>query len=295
VTAKALGFETSFFRWMEEQGMSFARLRFSVGETAEETTAYRLKPAGPPRRTVIALHGAGNDALFAWIGLFKQLLLRETEIFTFDLPGHGRHNETRFAPEAAAASLEVAIAGCVGGAPSVPLHAIGVSLGGSVLLRALSDLQDRLTSAAVIVAPLRIELSLPAVLREVGPRTFTLLWREREHYGLTGLIPSFGSFKREIYPLRLAERPPRGMFGYVETLNAALRSMHLEDAAARIRLPVLLVYGSSDRIVPLAQGERLARLIERSKLLRVQRGTHLSTPLEHETTEELLRWVETDR
>src|SRR5690606_369566 len=101
-------------------------------------------------------------------------------------------------------------------------------------------------SAALVVAPVRIESSVPALAREVSLRTLSLLWREREHYGLTGLIPSFGSFKRDVYPLRLAVDPPAGTFGYVAALNEALASLDLEGAARNVDLPVLLAYGDRD-------------------------------------------------
>ncbi|MQA90732.1 MAG: alpha/beta fold hydrolase [Gemmatimonas sp.] len=291
LTADVLPFESSFFGWLNERGMRCDRCSFPVPGASGSTTGYFLAPERPARQKVLALHGAGNDALFAWIGLFKALLLARTEIFTFDLPGHGRWSDTVFTPDAASGSVRAAVSILMQEGATLPLHAIGVSLGGSVLLRTLVELQDSFASAALVVAPLQIELSPSSIVREVGPRSFAMLWREREHYGLTGLIPSFGSFKREVYPLRLAERPPSGTFGYVAALNDALDRMCLEEAATRVQLPVLLVYGSDDCIVPIEQGEMLDSLLPRSELLRIRNGTHLSTPLERETMGRLIQWV----
>jgi pimeloyl-ACP methyl ester carboxylesterase len=142
------------------------------------------------------------------------------------------------------------------------------------------------------VTPLRIVLTPGAMAREVGLPTFRALWREREHYGFTGLIPSFGPFKRDVYPLRLAETPPPGAFGYVDALNRELERLNLPDAAQQVELPVLLVYGERDRIVPIEQGERLAGLLGHAELFRVPGGTHLSTPLDPSTTDRLLRWMD---
>jgi alpha-beta hydrolase superfamily lysophospholipase len=287
-----LPFERSFREWIDRNGLGWERVEFPVGSTAENTTGYRLLPAGRPRHRVITLHGAGNDALFAWIGLFKRLLLSGTEVFTFDLPGHGRFNRTRFSGADSVEAVQAALRHCTGGRQTLPVHAIGVSLGGAVLLNALPHLTASLASAALIVTPLRIVLSPGTMAREVGPATLRVLWREREHYGFTGLIPSFGPFKRDVYPLRLAESPPSGPFGYVEALNQELDSLDLHDAARQVKLPVLLIYGERDRIVPLEQGERLAALLPHAELLRVAGGTHLSTPLDPSTTERLLRWME---
>jgi pimeloyl-ACP methyl ester carboxylesterase len=70
-----------------------------------------------------------------------------------------------------------------------------------------------------------------------------------------------------------------GAFGYVEALNRILASLRLEEAARATRTPVLLVYGAADRLVPPEQGERLAELLPRAKLMILPGETHLTTPL----------------
>jgi 3-oxoadipate enol-lactonase len=288
---KLLSFEEAFQSWVAERGMGWDRFRFAWKEGGEQTQAYRLTPPDRPRCAVIALHGAGNDALFAWVGLFKRLLLTGAQILTFDLPGHGRASATRFAERDACEALTAAL-DHVAISHRQPTHAIGVSLGGSVLLRTLPSLGERLASATLVVAPLRIHLSGRSLRGELRPRIVQTLWREREHYGATGLIPSFGPFRRDVYPLRLAAPPPAGAFGYVDALNRMLTEMDLEEAASRITVPSLLVYGERDRIVPVEQGERIHARISGSELLRVPGGTHLSTPLEPVVADRIVSWIE---
>ncbi len=290
-----LPFERAFKEWIHEHGMGWERIRVGLRRQEGTINAFRFRPVGEPRSIVVTLHGAGNDALFAWVGLFKRLLLKGFEIFTFDLPGHGRRSRTRFTSEYAIEGLESVLGLCAKPRPRVPIHAVGVSLGGAVLLGSLPRLQHALKSAVLVEAPLRIELSPQGILGELRPGNFAILWREREHYGLTGLIPSFGPFKRRVYPLRLPEEPPPGAFGYVTTLNNALEAMRLEEAAGEITIPVLLIYGDADRIVPLEQGERLHRIISGSELARCPGGTHLSTPLRADVIERLGEWLETTR
>jgi pimeloyl-ACP methyl ester carboxylesterase len=83
-----------------------------------------------------------------------------------------------------------------------------------------------------------------------------------------------------------------GSFGYLSSLNDALAEMEIEQAAAEVRIPALLLYGDLDRVVPLDQGERLARIMPMGELQPIRGGTHLSTPLEPVTTERLLAWLE---
>lgn len=290
MTRILLPFERSFHDWVKDRDMGWESTRIPL-PGSESTRAYRLTPAGERRGIVVAAHGAGNDAFFAWVGLFKRLLDAGFEVFTFDLPGHGRRNRSRFAPDQAIAGVCAALERCEGPDPCLPVHAIGVSLGGAVLLGALPRLQDRLRSAVLMVAPLRIVLSPRSILRELSLRNLRTLWREREHYGRTGLIPSFGPFKRSIYPLRLDRPAPPGAFGYVDALNEGLTSLELDDHAPAVGIPVLLVYGEKDRIVPMEQGERLADLIPSSELHRLPGGSHLSTPLDPLVAARVLTWL----
>jgi len=285
-----LAYERSFGEWARSGGVRWERMWYPRPEAGGETVAHRFTPPVAPRGVVLAVHGAGNDALFAWVGLFKRLLRAGVEVFTFDLDGHGRTGTTRFSAEGVAGALPEAVRRSGALERGLPLHALGVSLGGSVLLASLPSLPG-VASAVLMAAPLRIRLSWAAVRREAGLRLARCVWREREHYGAWGLIPSFGPVKRGAYPLRLAETPPPGAFGYVEVLNRALERMRLEEAARRVRVPTLLVYGGADLLVPVEQGERLARLIPAAELLRLEGETHLSAPMAPQAVHRVVEWV----
>lgn len=287
-----LAYERAFRAWAEAAGHGWERLVYARPEAGGDTVAYRLSPRGAPRGLVLAVHGAGNDALFALVGLFKELLARGYEVFTFDLDGHGRHGSTRFSPESVGGAVAAAVQQAGAGERGIPLHALGVSLGGSILLGSLPALPARPASVTLLSAPLRIRLSGAAIRRELGRPLLRTLWRERANYGLTGLIPSFGPFKRGSYPLRLGVEPGPGAFGYVEVLNRTLDSLRLEDAARRTTCPVLLAYGARDALVPIEQGERLASLLPECELLRLEGETHLSAPMSSRVVARLLRWIE---
>lgn len=286
-----LAWERRFRRRVEEEGMGWEVVRYPRPEADGEARALRLTPAAAPRGVVVVSHGAGNDALFSFVSLFRRLLLAGYEVFSWELDGHGRGGDTRFGAEAAPGSVAEAVRRSGAAERGLPTHALGVSLGGAVLLSALPSLSDTLRSAALLVAPLEIRFSARALRRELGLPLLRTLWRERQHYGALGLVPSFGPWKREIYPLRLADAPPPGSFGYVQLLNDALRRLRLEEAARRTRTPVLLVYAGRDLLVPPAQGERLATLIPGARLLRLPRETHLTAPLAPEAVEGVVDWV----
>jgi alpha-beta hydrolase superfamily lysophospholipase len=288
VAAGELPFERAFSRWLRREGMGFEPVRYARPEAGGETRAFRLTPTRPPRGVVLLVHGAGNDALFAIVGLAKRLLRAGLEVFAFDLDGHGRGGVTRLAASTVVGAVPAAVEAAGAGRRGLPLHAVGVSLGGSLLLHALPRLSPAPASAALLCAPLRVELSRRAVLGELGSGLLRTLWREREHYGVGGLIPSFGRWKRDVYPLRLGEAAGAGAFGYVEALNRILASLRLEEAARAVDIPTFLVYGAADRLVPPEQGERLAALLPRSKLLILPGETHLTTPLAEAAVEQVV-------
>lgn len=286
-----LAYERALRRWMAARGMSWTR-RLYERAIGGEVVSYRLSPPGEPRAVVMPIHGAGNDALFALPGIIKRLLLEGYEVFSFDLDGHGRASTTTLDPETLGGAVPQAIRESRAGERGLPLHGVGVSLGGALLLHSLGSAPGELISGCLLAAPLRIEMSRGAVLAEIGIPALRTLWREREHCGIWGLVPSFGPVKRDLYPLRLAVRPGPGAFGYVEVLNSALERLELEDAAPRVRVPVLLAYGTADRVVPASQGEALGRLIPSSELLLLEGETHLTTPLAPGVTERVLHWIE---
>jgi alpha-beta hydrolase superfamily lysophospholipase len=289
---KELRYERAFREWAEREGFGWERALYPRPQAGGATLGVRLTPRQETRGLVLAVHGAGNDALFALVGLFKRLLPLGFEIYTFDLDGHGRFSTTRFSVEAIRSSVLDAAERARGGRWEIPLHAVGVSLGGAILLSQLPELDPAPASATLLVAPLRIRFSRSAVLGELGRATVRTLWRERQHYGLTGLIPSFGPFKRAVYPLRFATPPGDGSFAYIEALNAALDTLDLETSARRTTSPVLLIYGGRDQVVPAEQGSRLHAMLPRSELLTLGDETHLSTPLAPAAVERLVQWVE---
>jgi pimeloyl-ACP methyl ester carboxylesterase len=286
-----LAYERALLDWMKARSMASVALRYP-GASGGEVLAYRLKPAVPPRGVVILVHGAGNDALYSFPGLIKQFLSRGYQLFTFDLDGHGRGSTTVLDPATLGRAVPAAARRARISGSDLPVHLVGISLGGALALHAAALAPDAFASAALVAAPLQVRLTRRAMLRELGPRSFRTLWRERAHCGLWGLVPAFGPVKRSVYPLRLGVPPGRGPFGYVDVLNDALERLRLRECARSVSAPVLLAYGEADAIVPIEQAEELARLIPFNRLLRLPRDTHLTAPLAPATARAVLDWVE---
>ncbi len=148
---------------------------------------------------------------------------------------------------------------------------LGTSFGGPVVLEAASRLGDDIaglvlisTFASLPRTPLRwLTWALPA-LEWLAERTrrwgvYVLGGRGLDRAAARELL-------REVESISRAEKHAR--------LRAALRCDR-EDLARRIAVPVLLIHGTRDPIVPLHNGRRLAALIPHAELHEIRGAGHV--------------------
>jgi alpha-beta hydrolase superfamily lysophospholipase len=277
-------------RWLAGEGARLERVRYARPQAGGEVEAWRLVPS-EPRARVVAAHGAGNDALYPQVALFKALVSCGVEVFSFDVDGHGAGSTTVFSPAAVPSALAAAVVEAERGRAALPLHLLGHSFGGSLVLHALAaDSIPHALSGIAISAPITVSLTARVAAAELFGflRPSTLM--QREHYGVWGTVPAVGPFKRRAYPIRGAAQAG-APFAYVAAIRALLARLDLDHAAADVRVPVLLAYGAADRLVPLSQGRRLAERMPRAELVEVPGATHWSTAFAAHAVERVAAWV----
>jgi alpha-beta hydrolase superfamily lysophospholipase len=278
--------------WARRRGARVDALRYPRPEAGGEVCAVRLSPPGPARMRVLVAHGAGNDAVFPLLELFRALLAEGCEVFSFDVDGHGCTSTTVFAPDTVRTAIAAAADAAARGMPPLPLHVVGHSLGGSLLLDALAGgALDRAVSAVVVSAPTDVRIGGRTVAGELRGFFRRATLAQREHYGWWGLVPAFGPVKRAAYPFRRVDADGRA-WSYVDAVRRLLAEMRLEERAARITVPTLLVYSHADWIVPHAQGERLAGVMRRAGTLRSLRtATHYGLPFDADAVAGITGWI----
>lgn len=282
--------EQAFKEWVLQQGFTWEHLPYARPEAGGETDAYLLAPARPPHALVVFAHGAGNDALFPQINLFRALLLAGYAVWTFDLDGHGRRSTTRFDPAVIPGAISDALAHARAACPGLPVHLLSQSFGGALALGALAHgMLPGIRSAVLLSAPLHVRPTGRTVAFEVAGFCTPLCLAQRRDYGLWGLIPAFGRFKRAAYPIRLA-RTPGGSWDYVRMVNETIKEMGLPESARRMEVPTLLIYGTRDWIVPLSQGETLRDRLPGAELLVLPGATHYTTAFSPDTEKAMLAW-----
>jgi alpha-beta hydrolase superfamily lysophospholipase len=279
--------------WARPLGARAEGVRYPRPEACGETCAVRLVPPSPRMRVLVA-HGAGNDAVFPLLELFGALLAAGCEVFSFDVDGHGCASTTVFAPDTVRTAVGAAADAAERGRPPLPLHVIGHSLGGSLVLDALAGgaLDSRVVSAGIVSAPTDVRIGARTVAGELRGFFRRATAAQRRHYGWWGLVPAFGPVKRAAYPFRRTDADGRA-WSYVEAVRRLLAELRLEERVERITIPTLLVYSHDDWIVPHAQGQELAMRMKGAggKLLSLGTATHYSLPFDPETVAAVVGWI----
>ena len=278
-------------RWVAGEGARLGRVRYARPEARGEVDAWRITPARP-RARVVAAHGAGNDALYPQVALFKALVRRGVEVFSFDVDGHGAASTTVFSPGIVPSAVAAAVEEAERGRADLPLHLLGHSFGGSLALHALAaGSVPHAASAVAVSAPVEVALGLRVALGELGGFLRAATLGQREHYGLWGTVPAVGPLKRRAYPIRGAAEGG-APFAYVAAIRRLLANLDLPRAAAGIATPVLLVYGTADRLVPPEQGRMLDARIPASELLELPGATHWSTAFAEDAVARAAEWID---
>jgi pimeloyl-ACP methyl ester carboxylesterase len=215
--------------------------------------------SGPP---LLLVHGYGGAA---WnFSELAPLLLEGRSLIIPDLPGHAGSSAPPAAPGLAA--YADAAAACV---ETGPVDVFGHSLGGAVALR-LAERRPELVRRVVLAAPAGISsstrgagvtIALAGIVQpaRIAGRRRARIARSRR---LRRLV--FGALE-VANPDLLTERSIHGLL-HGPTLHtdalAAGRALNADDPRldlGRIAAPVLVLFGSRDRQVPLEDGFEYAR------------------------------------
>ncbi|HEY1000534.1 MAG TPA: nitrilase-related carbon-nitrogen hydrolase [Streptosporangiaceae bacterium] len=218
--------------------------------------AYLRVPPGPPPPIVIMIPGL--DSVKEELQATAELMLRRgLAVIAIDGPGQGE-SEYEFPIEPAYERVVTAVADYLKGRDDVDpdrMGVFGVSLGGYYAARAAAY-EPRVRAAVDLAGPYRFDLDWD----ELAPQTRT----------------TFQARSGAASPAQARERA------------AALT---LEDAAARITGPLLVVHGGRDRLIPAYHAERLAREAPGAELMLYADGSHGVTNHAFESRAAMADWL----
>jgi predicted amidohydrolase/dienelactone hydrolase len=218
--------------------------------------AYLRVPAGPPPAIVIMIPGLDSvkEELQATA---EHMLRRGLAVLAIDGPGQGEAS-CEFSIEPAYERVVTTVVDYLKGRADVDsgrIGVFGVSLGGYYAARSAAY-EPRVRAAVELAGPYRFDLDWDALPEQT--RT------------------TFGVRSGAASPAQARERA------------AALT---LEDAAARITCPLLVVHGGRDRLVPAYHAERLAREAPGAELMLYPDGSHGVTNHAFESRAAVADWL----
>lgn len=266
----------------------------------------RPKDEGARRDVLVILfHGMGDDCTYPHWHWIESMVQRGLSVLSVDWDGHGVTGGSLLDMQSASRSFMLIIQKIYGeqGAsdlgkvrPGPHLFLMGHSAGGALAL--LSVTRPEVTSlvkGVIAVSPAVVVASDSETKREALCYLRPSAWLKDllgrvPHYGVMGLVPAVGKFRRKSFPIRLRVGIP-----YAEQLRTFVRETFEARRVLRdVAVPVLWLHGSRDRVVPYERAARIMSDIPSAMFCHLddKRG-HLRMVFSHEIPAYAARFIET--
>ncbi|WP_336946583.1 alpha/beta fold hydrolase [Asaia sp. HN010] len=231
----------------QEAALIPATLHFSLSDGG--VAPMRVWPsAGQPRAIILALHGFG-DSRDAWEFSAPQLAAAGIETIAPDLRGFGEtrsrgawSSTARMVQDAREEALWIHARN-----PGIPLYVMGESMGGAVSTLLATDPPPETISGVILVSPAIWRFDPLSRLMLDGLDVIAPDWV------FTGAhVPGEHIATNNLAALRRLYFDPLTLHGFrLDTLRGLVMLMASgQDAASRVQLPLLVLYGDQDQMIP---------------------------------------------
>jgi acylglycerol lipase len=208
----------------------------------------RWLPDGAPKAVLVALHGFNDYGnAFADIGAF--LAGHGVAVLAYDQRGFGAAPEPGIWPgrEKLTGDFRDVLTATRAAYPGVPVHALGESMGGGVLMAAWAEAPYPADSIILVAPAVWGRASMPAFqTAALFMSAYTTPWLRVSGGGLkrqpSDNIEMLRALGRD--PLVLKETRVDAVWGLTNLMDAALDGAKMFDA------PSLILYGAKDDIIP---------------------------------------------
>jgi alpha-beta hydrolase superfamily lysophospholipase len=210
-------------------------------------------PEGEPRAVIVLAHGASeHGGRYAWTG--EELNKRGYAVYAIDHRGHGRSAGDRAVIDRmhnAVEDLHTLVERAQGAYPGRPLVLLGHSMGGAVALAYTAEHEDALDALVLSGALAVLEAASP--VQRVAGRVLSVV---APSLGVVAIDSSAVSRDPEVVADYDAD--PLNYHGKLPARTVAELSRSIDrfpDAVTHFRLPMLVMHGTADRLVPIAGSE----------------------------------------
>jgi acylglycerol lipase len=251
-------------------------------------------PAGEARASVVLAHGAGeHSGRYAHVG--SELASAGHAVYALDHRGHGRSDGRRAdigSIDAVIADLGTLIAIARAAHPDCSLFLLGHSMGGCIALAYACSRGEEI-DGLILSAPVAALEAAPAPMRALSK----LLGRVLPGLGVYSVDASAVSRDPEV--VHEYETDPLVHHGKLPARTVAALTRAVESfpgAVGRLRMPLLIMHGTADRLVPVNGSKMVAeRAGSREVELRLYDGLYheiLNEPEKGEILGEILAWLD---
>ncbi|MCC7410619.1 MAG: acetoin dehydrogenase dihydrolipoyllysine-residue acetyltransferase subunit [Gammaproteobacteria bacterium] len=254
--------------WIAEFQANFVPPESGAGEDAGpqhvEIDGRRLSylvtgPADSAAVPVLLLHGFGSDA-GSWLFNIGELAA-ERRVYALDLPGHGA--SAKEVGDGTVATLAGAVAGFMTGIGVPRAHLVGHSLGGAVALE-LATTQATRVASLVLIAPAGLGAGINGAF--IGAFIAGESRRDMKPV-LAQLVADAALVTRDMVNDVLKYKRLDGVGAALQTIAAAAfpdgrQAIAYRDRLATLAMPVTVIWGARDAIVPAAHAEGLAANVQ---------------------------------
>ncbi|MBA3518814.1 MAG: acetoin dehydrogenase dihydrolipoyllysine-residue acetyltransferase subunit [Rhizobiales bacterium] len=224
------------------------------GQRIRHLKAGTDKPGTP----ILMIHGFGAD-MTTW--MFNQgALAEERPVYAIDLPGHG--GSTKTVGDASAAGLATTVLGYMEAAGIARAHLVGHSLGGAIAVEIARRAPDRVAALTLISpAGLGTEISEKFIEGFIGEsrarklRPVLEMLVANPQMVTADMVEEVLKFKRLDGALDALRAVADANF------SGGAQKHSVREALAAIKVPVGIVWGEGDRILPAAHGEGLPETV----------------------------------
>lgn len=253
-----------------------------------------LPEYGEPKAVIVAVHGF-NDYSNAFVNPGYYFAGRDVAVYAYDQRGFGATEERGIwaGKENLVEDLQQMVTAARDLHPDVPLYLLGESMGGAVVMNALVEKDFPEVDGAILSAPaVWGSDTMPPMYRGLlWTGAHTVPWMELTGRNLkvlaTNNIPLLREMGRD--PLVIKSTRMDALYGIVQLMDDAY------TYAGDIKVPLLLLYGMNDQVIPTQPILRVADTLKtRYKLVYYPRGFHmLLRDLTSEVVmDDVIAWVE---
>lgn len=282
-----------FYQWIEQQKIK------RIGDTIirrskhGNASAELFIPQQFNGRTILAVHGTGNDRVFGLSRIFQQLLAAGFALFTFDIDGHGAQSSTLLVPDEMTTCVvdayEMLQSLLQREQMTSEVCALGHSLGGLLLGHATTAFHLPFHALSFISVPRSLKIDLSVVLAELGSLGSPGFWNLLRRYGISEGMPALGSFRRHTFPVRLLEAKS----DYVSEIVRIINELGPSLDPKQLPCPSQWIFGAFDRIASWQLWQEKFSGVERLEVKILPKDNHFTTLLTDVTGQHIVRFMQT--